>query len=142
MDRRVLVAGVGAIVLALAGCGSSSKPMTKAEFTRKAHAICAHRQAFYAKTIFARAAPRTRDELQRRIRAALPEIESSVDRLAALRPPDGLKAAYAEIMTVERRHAAQAQSAARTGRLVTQEDGPVLHRREGLRVRLGMADCD
>lgn len=142
MDRKLVAAGVAVLGLAFGSCGSSSEPMTRAEFVRASNAICVQRKAAVAKAVAAAPAVKTRADLRRMISQTLPQLEAAVERLDALRPPSELKRTYAEIMAVERRLLAQAKAGAHDGRLVGQEDGSSLHRHERLRVQLGMTACD
>ena len=100
MVRQMAVCAALALAatLALASCGSSSSaPLTRAELAQKANAICKQRRAAFATVMV-----KSRGDLRRATRLALPPLEDSVERLSALKPPAELKRAYDEIVAVER----------------------------------------
>jgi hypothetical protein len=80
--RRIAVAALAATTLAVSGCGSSSKPLTRAELTAKANAIC--------KTVTAKLASKT-IKTQQDIARIAPELasfeQSALAELSKLVPP-------------------------------------------------------
>jgi len=139
MDRKVLVAALAVLGLGLSACGSSgsSEPMSRAEFARKANAICVARNAG-----FAAAAKEAHGSMRRAIRAAVPAMERYVHDLGDLRPPTQLRWVFAEILAHESEQLAAGEQAASGSEIAGGEDGPPLHRHERMRVRLGMGACN
>ena len=136
MDRKVVAAGVAALALALASCGESAEPLTRAEFTRQAGAICAKREAAYAAAV-----TKAGDDVLGRIRLAMPALERSVAQLEELEPPAGLRDHYDEIMRTEREQIAVGREALK-GRIREAEHGRALHDHERMRTQLGMTRCN
>ncbi|HTA14711.1 MAG TPA: hypothetical protein VK781_07630 [Solirubrobacteraceae bacterium] len=81
--RLTAVATLAATALAVTGCGSSSKPLTRAELTAKANAIC--------KTVTAKLASSKGIKTQQDIARVAPELASfeqtALDGLGKLVPP-------------------------------------------------------
>ena len=136
MDRKVVVAGAALLALVPASCGSS-KPLTREAFAQKANAICIKRRA-----VISAVAARSHGNIRDAVRVALPTLESTVEQLSALKPPDELKSTYTQILTVERRNVTIAREAL-VGRFPRSEEvGAPLHHNEELRVQLGMPACN
>jgi len=138
MERKLVATGTAALALALAGCGSSG-PMTRADFTRQANAICTHRKAQLAAV-----EARHQGNLGAISAAASPVLQDAVDKLEGLRPPARLKSEFESVMAFERLQVRAAKYYNRTGRILhgSTEDGPPLHRHEAMRVQLGMTNCN
>lgn len=138
MERKLVATGTAALALAIAGCGSSG-PMTRAEFTKQASAICTHRR-----TQLAAAAAAHHGSTAAIVAAAYPSLQEAVKRLEGLRPPASLKADFESVMAFERLQVRAAQYYRSTGRVLksSTEDGPPLHRHEAMRAQLGMTACN
>ncbi len=136
MERKLVACGAALALGLVAACGSTG-PLTRADFAKKANALCVHRRAVEQRLI-----AQSHGDFRRAIRAALPELEADARKLADLKPPASLRGAYAEILALEREAIASARQllAGRTPNL--RDDGPPLHRHEALRVELGMAACN
>lgn len=84
-STRLASVALATSTLAIAGCGSSEKPLTRAELTAKANAIC--------KTVTAKLATRT-IKSQRDIARVAPELagfeEAALGELSKLVPPAAL----------------------------------------------------
>jgi hypothetical protein len=85
--RRLAAIVLMGVTLAVSGCGSSSKPLTRAELTTKANAIC--------KTVTAKLASKT-IKTQQDIARVAPELasfeQSALNELSKLVPPAELEA--------------------------------------------------
>jgi hypothetical protein len=139
MDRKAIATGVAALGLALAGCGPAAAPMTRAEFVKQATVICRHRLVRYRA-----ATAQAHGDYRRAMTAAVPALEASVDKLAALRPPTALRSAFAEVLAFERHQVDVAHETLSTGRAPADatEHGAPLHRHEQMRAEMGMGDCN
>lgn len=84
--RRLAAATLAATTMAIAGCGASAKPLTRAELTSKANAIC--------KTVTAKFETKSTNTVQGIARIA-PELASfeqtSLSELSKLVPPADLE---------------------------------------------------
>jgi hypothetical protein len=137
MDRKVVVLGVVASLwLAAAGCGASS-PLTRAQFVRKADAICARRS-----TLLAAAARKHPGDLVAIVKAVLPQMADAQRSLEALRPPHELERTFRELMVAERQQLGEAKQAAAGHMHTSGGVGEPLHRREALRRALGIDGCN
>ncbi|MFZ1154943.1 MAG: hypothetical protein WAN93_08575 [Solirubrobacteraceae bacterium] len=94
---RFAAVGLVATTLAASGCGSSSKPLTRAELTAKADAIC--------KTVSAKLASRTKRGVNSQHALALlaPELasfeQSALAALGKLVPPTELEGDWKQFVT-------------------------------------------
>jgi hypothetical protein len=99
MDRKpVVVVVVAAVALANAGCGGSSKPLSRAELVKHVNAICKPREARIQATL------RRTKSIPAAERELLPTMEKSIDDLAGLKAPARLQARYARFVADERIH--------------------------------------
>lgn len=89
MDRKVVGAVAAAVALVAGGCGSSSKPLSRAEFVTRAEAACRHAQQVVNRR---GAPPRGVEDFVRRLIAGL-KVES--DDLGKLTPPKAMQATFA-----------------------------------------------
>ena len=136
MERAVLIAVVGAIAFAAAGCGGS-KTLSRAELVKQVNAICKQREA-RTEAVAARA--KTLLVAEQR---ALPIVSKSVDDLGALKPPASVRAKYARFVAYERTMLAKGRRAL-AGRGVgreTRQDAQLGHARYGLITELGFTAC-
>ncbi len=135
MDRKMLSAVVAALALALASCGGSSKPLSRADFAKQANTICKRRQA-----LIATAQRQHRNDFRGAVKQALPGFTKSLDELASLKAPTEDKARLAEIISIEREQLARIQ-AAMAGRRQTQETTADIHKQANLKRELGLTSC-
>lgn len=99
MHRQMVVATIATFAFGLgsAGCGGASGPLTAAELSRQATAICKQRNASIA-------ALRTRyhRDVKAMAPAALPIEDKSIKELAKLPPPANARASYGRFVAIER----------------------------------------
>lgn len=136
MDRKVLSAVVAALVLALAGCGGSSEPLSRADFAKQANAICVKRKA-----LVATAQRQHRNDFRGAIRQALPGFAKTIDELASLKAPTEEKARLAEIVAVERAQLVRIRAAIAGRRSTSQETAATIHKQAEFKRELGLTAC-
>lgn len=139
MNRKLVGICAAALAIGWAGCGgdgSGSEPLTRAEFTRRAAAICEQRDAALAVAV-----QRSGGDIDKAVDLALPAFRTSVNQLAAIAPPAELQSAYDEIMRIERRQLRYGEAHDLDAPGAT-EDGPILHHHERQRRALGMDACN
>jgi hypothetical protein len=95
MHTKVVVATVAAFALGAAGCGSAG-PLTAAELSRQASAICKQRN-----TEIAALRPKYHDNVKAMAVAAVPTEITSVEGLAKLKPPKSARASYERFVGIE-----------------------------------------
>jgi predicted small lipoprotein YifL len=136
MERKLVACGAVLALGLVAGCGSTG-PLSRADFAKKANALCVHRRAVEQPLV-----ARAHGDMRSALRASLPELEAFARQLAALKPPASLRGAYTEILALERHAVTGAREliAGRTPNL--NDEGPPLHRHEALRLKLGMVACN
>lgn len=107
------------LTLALAGCGSSGPHLSKAEYVRRADAICGRYQAAITRL----GQPTKISEIGPYIAKALPALSKAVDDLGRLAPPSDLESQFRKFMgaardTVTRAKALRAAASAADGNQV------------------------
>jgi predicted small lipoprotein YifL len=140
MEGKVVRALVAAVLaVGLASCGSSG-PLSRAEFTKQANAICKQRTADIEA---ARKQVHTRD-FASIIVAALPVVEKAESKLAALKPPKELQTRYTQYVAGVRAQLAQIKrglAAMRAHRRVPSETSNIGERQAQLVQQLGIQGC-
>jgi hypothetical protein len=94
-----LLLAVAAVALVAGGCGSKGKRLSKAEFVKRANAICAK----YEQRVQSRMAGITagdEKQLASSIEKVLPVIREGNDELRSLKPPEGLQGHYDRWMRI------------------------------------------
>jgi hypothetical protein len=94
-----LLLALSALALVAGGCGSKSKRLTKAEFVKRANAIC----ATYEQRVQRRMAgipPGDEKQLASSIEKVLPVIRDGNDELRSLKPPEDLQGHYDRWMRI------------------------------------------
>lgn len=91
--RAFLLLAVAAAALVAGGCGSKDRRLTKAEFVKRANAICAK----YEQRVRSRMAgipAGNEKQLASSIEKVLPVIRKGNDELRSLKPPETLQARF------------------------------------------------
>lgn len=140
MERKAIGAIVVALAIGAAGCGSSSsdKPLTRAEFTARASAICKHRAQTGAE------AQQNARTLAAALRQSYPAMKRDLEALQALRPPASIRQRWVDLMAIEamqvRNLGLALEGHPRRG---TPIDGEVevIHRQARLARELNLAGC-
>src|SRR3569832_709981 len=122
MDRKVLGAAVAALVLAMAGCGSSAT-LSRADFTKQANAICTKRRAAIAK-----AQSQHRNDFKGTVKQVLPQYSKSVDQLAGLKAPAEVKPRLAQLVAIERAQLRRIEAAIAGRRATSSESVAANHK--------------
>ena len=110
MHTKATVATIAALTLGVAACGSSG-PLSSAELTKQASAICKQRTARMA--VLRKQHSR---DFRGLIVAGAPVYAKAADELAALKPPDSARTAYERFVAIQKDRAAQIKRAAAGGR--------------------------
>lgn len=135
MDRKV----VGALVLtlALASCGSSTRP--KGDWRMQANTICRQRTSQLASL------QKKSKDFRAFAAAALPVASKSLEELQKIAPPPSIKAEYGEFLAGQRALTDQARSILKPrtagARPPASETAAEAHRRVRLINSLGLKPC-
>jgi hypothetical protein len=143
MDRKVVGAVVAAMALAAGGCGSSSKPLTRAEFVTRAEAACRH-----AQQIVNRRGPPSRgpEDFVNRLLAGL---KAESNDLGKLTPPKNLQATFAafkqdlaQFQDLAKRYGAAAKARdTKQMEAISRAATPITNRRTAHIRSLGLRTC-
>jgi hypothetical protein len=116
-----LLLALSALASVAGGCGSKDERLTKAEFVKRANAICARYEQRVQKQM-AGIPPGDEAQLASSIEKVLPVIREGNDELRSLKPPEGLQRHYDRWMNIadaEVAAASKLQSALRKGDVKT-----------------------
>jgi hypothetical protein len=134
MRTKVIVAAVVVSALGAVGCGSSG-PLTAAQLTTKANAICRERNAEIAAL-----RRRSGGNIRAMVAPALPIETKAVNALAALKPPASAKTDWERLVAIEKVYLARFKRLAHgTGKSI--EDVQQTHEMARLVSVLKLGDC-
>lgn len=143
MDRKLVGAGT-ALALVVGGCGSAVKPLSEAQFTQRANAICQRVGAFDQQQLMAAGmAYKQHDRaagLQALAKVAARE-DAGLKELAALVPPKALEASYARYIAVERTVRRLEEQREATPGVNHPRLSKLVHEGIPIRERLGLTAC-
>lgn len=117
MRAVTLLLALSALPLVAGGCGSKDKRLTKADFVKRANAICAKYEQRVQRRMAGIPAGNEK-QLASSIAKVLPVIREGNDELRSLKPPEGLQGHYDRWMRIadaEVAAASKLQNALRTG---------------------------
>lgn len=109
MRAGSLLLALAALALVAAGCGSKAKRLTRAEFAKRANAICAKYEQRVQKRMAGIAAGDEK-QLASSIEKVLPVIREGNDELRSLKPPEGLQGGFNRWMGIADAEVTAAQS--------------------------------
>jgi hypothetical protein len=144
MDRKVVGAVVAAAALVAGGCGSSSKPLTRAEFVQRAEVACRH-----AQQIVNRRSSTTTRGPEAFIERIVAGMKAESDELGKLTPPKGMQATFAaykqdlaQFSALAQRYGAAAKARDdKQMQAINREATPMTARRAAHMRSLGLRSC-
>jgi hypothetical protein len=151
MDRKLVGAGMVVALLTAAGCGTASKPLTRAEFVQRGNQICRRVTAEGSRqTMVAMSAARRRDKaaMTKALDAIGAQERQGLKDLGKLTPPKVLQASYAHYLSIEQ--AVSKIRALSLARFKQHENLPpavnergknLVHQGLHIREALGLSDC-